>query len=452
MTKRLKYSLISFLTIVLAIISFAWLNSNTARAVEHSNCSLSADYCLVCDVAEKINALPNESDITIDNAAAVMQQINDIDRIKYNLSDAQFYDELIYMVDHHDNGVDHNVITKYDNAVKKVRDLTGVNFAISKSFDLNGESVSDTSDAQVSFEITNLDNSSTTVLSLFDLDLSTSAFAYDCYEMTSDGWMFIYKLPVGNYRIKEINTDKPITVNGEQSLFHCSEININGVTESGLDAIDGMEFSLTSDTYAGFSNTKCSYSNAVADEDANTISGICDSCNETYTYQLLAPSGELVSDGTTLFNTAIVEKTCMNNFHFGTSDQDFGGPYVEYLYKETASDTYATTTDYTQAGFYKATLYLQIEYSNTLEVSVEYEVTSPAPPNAGGEGGSIVQPEPSPDDSTEIISPDAPESAPEQKDIKSIIEENKLVIATTGFAVFSIIIVFGMTMSFKKKD
>ena len=36
--------------------------------------------------------------------------------------------------------------------------------------------------------------------------------------------------------------------------------------------------------------------------------------------------------------------------------------------------------------------------------------------------------------------------------IKSIIEEYKLVIATTGFAVFSIIIVFGMTMSFKKKD
>ena len=90
-------------------ISFA-----SAEAIDHSVCETSEDYCLVCDVAEKVNSLPEKEAITIENSAEVIQQIHDIDRIKYDLTDQQF-EELVALVDTHDDGVDHFVLTKYKN-------------------------------------------------------------------------------------------------------------------------------------------------------------------------------------------------------------------------------------------------------------------------------------------------------------------------------------------------
>lgn len=442
MTRQLKYTLLSFFILVVAVLSvcfgFATFKTN---AFDHSDCDLDNEYCLVCDVAKKVNSLPNAQDITIDNAARVIQQINDIDRIKYNLSDSEFL-QLTTLVDTHSNGVDNFVITKYQNAVDTVRELTGVNLVISKSFDLGGESVSDTSNTQVTFEVTNLANNETTLLTLFDLSLGTSAFGYEYYSLTSNGWDFAYKLPKGEYLIKEINLDKPININGNDYYFYCSSISANGVTDSDNNFENGIVIDLQDNTTLAFSNVKCSNINAVANDDSNTILGVCDSCSEQFCYQLLAPTGTLVSDGVTEFNTATFEKICNNNFHFDTAEYDFGEPTISYEYKATESDTFAPTSDYTKAGVYKATLTLQTNYDEYLSVSVEYLVESAPLVNDGGQGESTPEPTPEP----------TPEVQPNENAEKDMLLIYSVGAATGIVAVASSLIILGTVLTYKKED
>ena len=88
-------------------------------------------------------------------------------------------------------------------------------------------------------------------------------------------------------------------------------------------------------------------------------------------------------------------------------------------------------------------------YFEEVEVFVEYQVLEIAPPNDGGESGS----EPMPPESEGTENPPSSESGQTIiEKLLSVLEENMFIVATTGFAVLSIFIVFGMTMSFKKKD
>ncbi len=249
MTKTLKNKLlVVFIALFVALTCAFGVTSSTALAAttDHSLCENDSEYCLVCDVAEKVNAIPNAEDITIDNAAKVMQQINDIDRIKFDLSDDE-YDELLELVDTQPNASGNGLhdIAKYVNAVNKIKELTGVKLAISKSLNLgNGVEIADLSEAEVSFEITNVDTNATQTLTLFDLGTQTSAFGADFYTANYNGWTYAYLLPAGTYTIKEINQNKPITVNGNEYLFTCAEVSDGTTTETGADAVDGMTIDL----------------------------------------------------------------------------------------------------------------------------------------------------------------------------------------------------------------
>lgn len=340
----------------------------TAKAEgEHQNCE---GYCLVCDLAEKINVLPNPVDINVDNLAGVIQQINNIDRIKYDLTDEQF-EELTALVETHDDGVDHNVITRYSLALDKARELSGcgVNFAIAKSFYMGDEGLNDTSEAEVSFLVTNVDTELTTTLSLFDLGTSTSALGEDFYGVTAEGWRFGYVLPEGNYTIEEINLDKPIIVNGKADYYHCVSVS------DGVNTYAGNKISITlSDEPVSvmFGNTKCENLNGVATEGEGESYITCDCgvCGEgTAVVTITAPT-DAIYDGSAIYPVAL-NQVSLSIYHFDTASEL---AQVSYEYKKYNDDSWVSVaeSDTYKAGSYRATLTLA-----GATASVEYNVNYP---------------------------------------------------------------------------
>ncbi len=235
--KARKPFLISLAFALLAsIFTLGGINAVQASAEENAH-SACADYCLVCDLAEKINALPDSADITVENAAETIQRIHDIDRIKYDLTDEEF-DELTQLVEVDTTGYGVGKITKYYAAIDALNGLDrGVSFQISKMIVLDGESVSDTSAAEVAFEIVNLDTDKTTQLTMFDLSTPYSEYGADKYELTADGWSFTYLLPAGTYRITEVNTDQAVSINGKTWNHPQVTIEQNGQTVKGNSTV-----------------------------------------------------------------------------------------------------------------------------------------------------------------------------------------------------------------------
>lgn len=140
-------------------------------------CDVPGSYCLVCDVAKKINALPTASEITVDNAAAVTEQIHTIDRIKGNLTDRE-YNELLTLIEHGDDGSGYglDVPTRYMQAVTKIRSLTGGgSLYITKAFRSEAGSVVNTQNAVVQLRITGVDDTTYSQdVTLFTLPVQTN--------------------------------------------------------------------------------------------------------------------------------------------------------------------------------------------------------------------------------------------------------------------------------------
>ncbi|MBQ9118204.1 MAG: hypothetical protein IJY11_03270 [Clostridia bacterium] len=238
-------------------------------------------YCLVCDLAQKINEeLPIASEISLDNAAAVIQTIHDIDRIKFDLTDEQF-DELSLLVDVGAYGY----VYKYYQAIDAVNNVEGgINLAIAKSIVLSGETLSSTEETEISFEIVNVDTNQATTLTMYDLGTSMNTLTGDeplfqqtCfttgnghYEMTADGWIFQYVLSAGTYTIREINLEKPVTINGKQ---RCNP-NVTIQTEEGAVYGDTVTVTLTEGETSNVSFTN-SYSSIsiykFVDEEGNLL-------------------------------------------------------------------------------------------------------------------------------------------------------------------------------------
>ncbi len=234
------------------------LSQASADGSTHGSCAQSAEYCLVCDVAEQINALPDPSDITLENAAETIQQIHNIDRIKYDLSDDEF-DELTELVDVDTSYYGIGRIVKYYDAIDALNNLQGgVSLQISKMIVLGGETLSDTSETEVSFEIVNMDTNYATQLTMFDLGSSYSEYGADKYELTADGWSFTYLLPAGTYQITEINTDKAVTVNGKTWNNPTVRIQQDGrVIENTTTTITLAEGQPQVLAYGNYYNTVC---------------------------------------------------------------------------------------------------------------------------------------------------------------------------------------------------
>ncbi|MBR2022922.1 MAG: hypothetical protein IJ996_00200 [Clostridia bacterium] len=239
--------------------------ANASAEQAHGDCE---GYCLVCDVAEKINALPDKAEINVDNVATAIQQIHDIDRIKYDLTDEQF-DELSLLVDVGAYGY----VTKYYQAIDAIRDVDGgVDLRISKSLNLGEETLQDTSQAEIAFSVTNVATAQTTVLTMFDLGVSTSELGMDYYELTSDGWAFTYRLPAGTYEIKELYTQRAVTVNGRDVHMVCTAMEENGRRVNG----NGITVTLTEGGYSSVSvyNSLAESVYTVQDANGNGIEGV----------------------------------------------------------------------------------------------------------------------------------------------------------------------------------
>ena len=185
----------------------------------------SADYCLVCDVAAKINALPAADDISVDNAAAVIDQIHAIERLTpdiYADDEGENYFELLDLVENGNDGSGYgqDVPLRYINAVTKIRELGGNTLLVSKKFVAEDGSTVDASGAMVQFTIESTDSTGfvplTVTLSSMSAMPNSLSYDADFYSADSDGngWTYTYILPAGTYTIEEISDSGAVLSDG----------------------------------------------------------------------------------------------------------------------------------------------------------------------------------------------------------------------------------------------
>lgn len=238
--------------------------SDSTTQYNHSSCKYTQgkDYCLVCDIAKKINDLPLPDDINIYNAASVVSQIHAIDRIKFDLTDDEYYEMLPLL----DGGID-----RYFNAVEAVNKISGdIQIAIVKKYSLAGSNSEplDLSQAVVSIEVEPVGQSDEqgNTIQPFRLDMGGLA-VYSRMNLNEIGDMSVYneedkqgiylysdpafysvntngnsttttyKLPAGQYRIREINTDSPTIINGKSYTTTSTTCTYNGQEISMGDII-----------------------------------------------------------------------------------------------------------------------------------------------------------------------------------------------------------------------
>ncbi len=207
-----------FLALLLAvtlIVGGIPMSLLTANADAEHPCG-DSNSCTVCTVAGMINALPAADEIDINNAASVVAQIHDIDRIKGNLTDDE-YDELIKLVDagNDGSGVGLDVPVKYMEAVDAVTKLNaGGSLYVEKKYAV-GDAELDWSASDATFMIERIDGGfeplSVTLSDLSDSYLQTLGM----YSVETDGWTSTYPLPAGKYRITETGYHA-VTVDGEE--------------------------------------------------------------------------------------------------------------------------------------------------------------------------------------------------------------------------------------------
>ena len=224
----------------------------TASAANDHLCD-DKDACIVCTVAEKINALPEADDIDVNNAAAVVEQIHAIDRVKMELTDDQ-YDELLTLIETRrpSSGYGVDEPKAYMEALEELASLdAGGSLYIAKSFYSGGEELDwDKTDATYSIECidaaTSFEPLNVTLASAGDTYLG----AIDCYSQDEKGWTNKYILPAGTYKITEVDYNA-VTADGE-SFETTAAYKLDGVTVESNSAI--IEVSEGDSTVITFGN------------------------------------------------------------------------------------------------------------------------------------------------------------------------------------------------------
>lgn len=301
--------------LVAALLLPATVFSAFAVTPEHT-CSDPAD-CTVCTVADMINALPDTAQITIDNAAAVTEQIHAIDRAKVELDEDE-YDELLTLVDNERpaSGFGTNVPTRYVNAVEAIRNLTGGgSLFITKSYS-TGDTELNWSDTDASFTVESLDNSSSFVpLQVTLADIEGSSLP-GFYSMESSGWTNQYILPAGTYKVTEtgytattsdgrlLETTATYDVDGTQSSNYAVVTIGNGGsgTVSVLNSLGTTEITVVFQDENGdpVSDAELQIGSTVFNE-ANTYFGEVDNLSHYdpgYDLTITAPAGYTAPDVT----------------------------------------------------------------------------------------------------------------------------------------------------------
>lgn len=274
----MKRRILSFVLSALMLTGF--LQPTALAAMDgsgHHVCDDPSAYCLVCDVAEKINALPEDADITLSNVAAVTDQIHAIDRIKFDLNDDQYL-ELLTLVDQGDDGSGGGlgIPVRYIEAVEAVKALGGGGFVlIGKRFTAEDGTTVDVSNAQVQLRLTNTASGESQLLTMttmpYDMQSLSADGAYYSLNAEGDGWTYGYRLPAGTYAIEELG-DIGATVDGAPFVTETTTYSVNGQPHTGSATItveDGGEYSV--DILNGFGTMPVSV--AFVDETGATVDG-----------------------------------------------------------------------------------------------------------------------------------------------------------------------------------
>lgn len=245
----------------------------------HADC----DGCLVCEVADMINDLPDAEDITEENAAAVIDQIHAIDRVKFDLTDDEYL-ELMELIELETPDFGMAVPARYQAAVAAILALEdGAEFYISKEFlSVDGSDV-DVTDAEVTFMIEGEGYSETITMTTMDYVLNSLSADPDFYSEEASGWTYKYILPAGTYTITEVS-DRGATVEGKDFVTDSVSIEVNGEDFEG----DTAEF-----TIKGGESIEVLVGNSV-----NPDSGNSTSCELGHTCHLTTDSSGEVIDGT----------------------------------------------------------------------------------------------------------------------------------------------------------
>lgn len=241
-----------------------------AHTTEYSGTKGDDDYCLVCDVATKVNNLYRDSvdEITVENAAKVISQIHAIDQIKFELEDEQ-YEELIALTDGWSEGEYGELPSKYFKAKEKINELGrtgGWLYSTKKVLGVGGDCALDLSEAKVSLEVTPVDaaddgtyvaksDAETMNLDMYGmydnfsmvLNETTTDFRgqrsfYKRYDVNAgvianvnnNGWTTSFLLPAGTYRIREVNREAPMIVDGAEFHTGSTTYTYNGASSTSV--------------------------------------------------------------------------------------------------------------------------------------------------------------------------------------------------------------------------
>ncbi len=270
--------ILSLILTVAMVLSLFSVTAFAADEITHTCNSSAGDYCLVCDVAAKINALPAADKITIENAAAVTEQIHAIDRLKVELDyDGTEYEELLTMVEsgNDGSGFGTDVPLRYMNAVKAVQQLGGNSLYAMKKFVASDGSAVNVDNAEIKLEVTNVDTNESQTLTMTTMDaipgtLCADADFYSAND-SGDGWTYKYILPAGTYRIKEVS-DSGATVGGME--FVTTEVAYNG-TVSTEGIIVTLAAGAEDEVNIGMTNVhKPTHGVEAIDESGNPVTGV----------------------------------------------------------------------------------------------------------------------------------------------------------------------------------
>lgn len=297
-----KYFVPIFIAVMM--VSSLALGVSFFSSEDESSQLCSGEDCLACTAAALVNDLPDPDDITIENAAAVMEQINQIDRMKSQLDTETpddegmtEYDHFIAQVEGQDpsgdsdgdseNGPDsesrsdsekniEESIPKYDDVLTDIEQVEGGSFAaVSKAVrGVPAEQLDwSQTDATFSIECIETTNENVTFNSGKPLEVTLgeiqggSMEANGLYAKKSNGWTNKYLLPEGTYKITEIGSNT-VTVNGTR-LNTTASYNVDG-KKSADYATFSVAAGQTSSVLA--SNIKAQTFLAV-DEESNALEG-----------------------------------------------------------------------------------------------------------------------------------------------------------------------------------
>ncbi|MBQ3497256.1 MAG: S-layer homology domain-containing protein, partial [Oscillospiraceae bacterium] len=213
------------LALVVAVLPFVGLGGS-ADGSAHRHCI--GEGCGVCELASMIYSLPADtSEITLENAAQVLDTLHAIDRAKYDAFLPYEANEDVFDAVYEDfaalcggvvpSGEHAGTPVRYLDVLNKIESLGSVNFFPIKDNRLDEGQQLAVWNSNAVFKIERLDGDMEPIVVTLAGDSLTGSTAYMnansplAPTYTDTGWQFKYPLPVGRYSITEIDSHTETT-------------------------------------------------------------------------------------------------------------------------------------------------------------------------------------------------------------------------------------------------